>query len=54
MGVRGVLVGQKFKIWNNYQTDGPISTKFGTHVRIWHTCADASGNGHMLKKQLGP
>ena len=22
-------------MWNNYQTDGPISTKFGTHVRIY-------------------
>ena len=26
--------GLGFLIWNNYQTDGPIGTKFGTHVRI--------------------
>ena len=30
----GVLGVRKSKIWNNYQTDGPIVTKFGTHVRI--------------------
>ena len=31
----GVFSGQKIKkIWNNYQTDGPIGTKFGAHVRI--------------------
>ena len=30
-GFKGV---RKSKIWNNYQTDGPIGTKFGTHGRI--------------------
>ena len=33
-GIWGVLGVRKSKIWNNYQTDRPIGTKFGTHVRI--------------------
>ena len=33
-GIWGVLGVRKYKIWNNYQTDGSIGTKFGTHVRI--------------------
>ena len=33
-GVWGVLGGQKLKIWEICQMAGPISTKFGTHVRI--------------------
>ena len=39
----GVLGGQKLKMWEICQMAGPISTK------IWHTCADSSGNGHRLK-----
>ena len=30
----GVLGGQKLKMWEICQMAGPISTKFGTHVRI--------------------
>ena len=33
-GIWGVLGGQKLKMWEIYQTAGPISTKFGTHMRI--------------------
>ena len=40
----GVLGGQKLKMWEICQMAGPISTKFGTHVRM-----DSSGNGHRLK-----
>ena len=42
-----VLGGQKFKIWNNYQTGGLIGTTFGTHLRI-HLGMD------IRLKQLAP
>ena len=44
------------QVWKIYQTTGPIGTKFGTRLENlpngwndWHTSADSSGNGHMLK-----
>ena len=33
-GGGGVSGGQKLKMWEICQMAGPISTKFGTHVRI--------------------
>ena len=33
-GFWGVLGGQRLKMWEICQTAGPISTKFGTHMRI--------------------
>ena len=33
-GICGVLGGQKLTKLENYQTDGPIGTKFGTHMQI--------------------
>ena len=57
LGAFGV---RKSKIWNNYQTGGPIGTKFGTHVRngwinwhqLWQTRADSSRNGNGRNKKL--
>ena len=34
LGGGGVLGGQTLKMWEICQMAGPISTKFGTHVRI--------------------
>ena len=34
-GWGGGLGGQKLKMWEICQMAGPISTKFGTHVRIY-------------------
>ena len=45
--LQGVLGGQKLKMWEICQMAGPISTKFGTHVRI-HLGMDIGS------KQLAP
>ena len=33
-GILGGFRGQKLKMWEICQTAGPISTQFGTHMRI--------------------